>query len=313
MALSLNADEATDAVLSLLGLPDAGTWATTTNSITYTNWAHLPEWIEKVLDVSWCVIYGRVSVGEGSAHSLWYLKHNGLSADPSVQLTVSVHVETRANGDGMLDMAASKQAVRRRLAEVIDSTDFLIERVWTRGDLSEFGEYSVQFAGGGGWVVAAGQTVIEIYDDNYMLTSETFERYARKLLEHTIRRDSPPLTILNIKRGPMLSLTRTDDNHNLRPRRIKVCSVDPKFYLWFELDKPVIAARATVKGSAPAISSGTWVVEKGVSVRTVKLEFTIARLGHHVEEVHAYFAESETMVSRSQTFEIEVVHTQQTP
>lgn len=209
-------------------------------------------------------------------------------------------------------MAASKRAVRRHLAKIIDSIDFAIELVWARGDLSEYGEYSVRYAAGdiGCAIIAAGPTVVEIYDSNRMLPLEMFDSYARKLLEYTVRRDSPPLTAPIVKRGPMLSLS-DDDNHNSRPTRIKIRPVDPDFFLWFELDKPIAAAKATVEGSAPAISCGTWEVEVGV--RMVKLHFTVARVGYHVEEVHAYFADSEAMLSTSQTFEIEVVYTQQTP
>ncbi|SJL08249.1 uncharacterized protein ARMOST_11612 [Armillaria ostoyae] len=307
---SLSADEAASAVLSLIGLP-AGT--ATTSSITYTNWAYLPEWIEKVLDVSWSVTYGHIGVGEGSANLLWCLKRDGAeidSSESSERLKIRVHVESRANGDGILDMAASKRAVRRHLAKIINSIDFIIELVWARGDLSEYGEYSVRYAAGdtGCAIVAAGPTVIEIYDSNRTLPLEMFDSYARKLLEYTVRRDSPPLTAPVIKRGPMLSLS---DDDNSRSTRTKIRPVDLYFPLWFELDKPIAAAKATVEGSAPAISCGTWEVEVGV--RMVKLDFTVARLGHHVEEVHAYFANSETMLSTSQTFEIEVVYTQQTP
>ncbi|KAK0431680.1 hypothetical protein EV421DRAFT_143868 [Armillaria borealis] len=309
---SLNADEAASAVLSLIGL-SAGT--ATTSSITYTNWAHLPEWIEKVLDVSWSVTYGHIGVGDGSANLLWCLKRDGLgaeidSSESSERLKIRVHVESPANGDGILDMAASKRAVRRHLAKIINSIDFIIELVWARGDLSEYGEYSVRYAAGdtGCAIVAAGPTVIEIYDSNRTLPLEMFDSYARKLLEYTVRRDSPPLAAPVIKRGPMLSLS---DDDNSRPTRIKIRPVDLYFSLWFELDKPIAAAKATVEGSAPAISCGKWKVEVGV--RMVKLDFTVARVGHHVEEVHAYFADSETMFSTSQTFEIEVVYIQQTP
>lgn len=232
--------------------------------------------------------------------------------ESSERLKIRVHVESRANREGILDMAASKRAVRRHLAKIIDSIDFAIELVWARGDLSEYGEYSVRYAAGdiGCAIVAAGPTVVEIYDSNRMLPLEMFDSYARKLLEYTVRRDSPPLTAPIVKRGPMLSLS-DDDNHNSRPTRIKIRPVDPDFFLWFELDKPIAAAKATVEGSAPAISCGIWEVEVGV--RMVKLHFTVARVGYHVEEVHAYFADSEAMLSTSQTFEIEVVYTQQTP
>ncbi|KAK0236988.1 hypothetical protein EDD85DRAFT_790693 [Armillaria nabsnona] len=180
------ADEAASAVLGLLGLPDTGT--ATTSPIMYVNWAQLPEWFEKMLDNSWRVTYGGVGVREGSAHSLWCLKRNGLGADnidSPAQLKITVHIESREDGDGTLDIASSKQVARRCLANIINSTAFLIESVWTRGDLSEFGEYSVQYTDGGGCIaVAASQTVVEICD-NHTLTLETFNWRARKLLEYT--------------------------------------------------------------------------------------------------------------------------------
>ncbi len=136
------------------------------------------------MDDSRRVTYGRVSVREGSAHSVWCLKRNGDSIVSPAQLRITVHIESWEDGEGRLDMASSKRAARRCLA---NSTAFLIESVWTRGNLTEFGDYSVRYADGAGCIaIAAGQTVIEICD-NRTLSSETFNRYARKLLEYLYR------------------------------------------------------------------------------------------------------------------------------
>ncbi len=94
---SQSLDEATSTILKLAGLADAET--ATTSSITYANWALLPEWIEKVLDESWRITYGRVGVGEATAHSVWCLKRQG--ADEA-ELTIRVFVESQANPDGIL-------------------------------------------------------------------------------------------------------------------------------------------------------------------------------------------------------------------
>ncbi|PBK71926.1 hypothetical protein ARMSODRAFT_1083274 [Armillaria solidipes] len=301
--LSLSADEAASAVLSCIGLPAAGT--ATTSSITYANWAHLPEWIERVLDDSWRVTYGGVGVGEGSAHSVWDLKRQGADTP---RLIIRVFVESQTNADGVLDMAASKQAARRRLARIINSTDWLIECVWTRGNLSAFGDDSVRYADGGGCVIViAGPTVIEICDESDTLPWERFERYVHTLLGHTIRRNSPPPTMPIIKRGPLVSLA--SDNHNSCPRRITIRPVDPRFSVWFELDRPIAAADAFVKKSTsdPAVSHENCEVEGGVRVHFM---FVIAKVGHHVVEVHAHFADSETMMSRIQIFEVDVAYTE---
>ncbi|KAK0433601.1 hypothetical protein EV421DRAFT_1909938 [Armillaria borealis] len=160
-----------------------------------------------------------------------------------------VHVESREDGDGML--ASSKRAARRCLA-IINSTAFLIESVWTRGNLSEFGEYSVRYADGGGCIaVAAGQTV---------------------LLEYTVRRDSPPVAVPIVKRGPLVSLISDDHGHS-RPGKIQVRAVKSRFSLRFELEKHIAAAEATVEGSAKAVSFEIYVVEE-----SVKVEFTFG--GH---------------------------------
>ncbi|KAK0421615.1 hypothetical protein EV421DRAFT_1747062 [Armillaria borealis] len=306
---SLSADELTSTILKLAGLADAET-ATTMSSITYANWANLPEWIEKVLDDSWRVTYGSVGVGEGSAHSVWDLKRQGADTP---QLTIRVFVESQTNADGVLDIAASKQAARRRLARIIDSTDYFIELVWMRGNLSAFGDDSVRYAdGGGGVIVIAGQTVIEICDEgDTKLPWESFERYVHALLEHTIRRNSPPRapTMPTIKRGPLVSLA--SDNPNSCPRKITIRPVDSRFSLWFELDRPVAAADAIVivkeSTSDPAVSHENCEVEGGVRVRFM---FVIAKVGHHVVEVHAHFADSETMMSRTQIFEVDVAYTE---
>ncbi|KAK0447914.1 uncharacterized protein EV420DRAFT_865141 [Desarmillaria tabescens] len=202
-------------------------------------------------------------------------------------------------------MAASKQAALRKLARIITSTSRDIKDVWTRGELDEFGEYSVQDLDGGRFVLVAGQTVLDIRDRGPMyLTAEAFEGYARKLLEHTVRRDSPPLAAPVIKRGPLLSLTdKHDESH---PKKIQIRSVIPRFSLWFELGRPIAVADAIVEGAEDAISIESRVVEGDVRV---KFTFAVAMPGHHLVEVHANFADSETMVSTSQMFEVEVIYT----
>ncbi|KAK0236996.1 hypothetical protein EDD85DRAFT_1023740 [Armillaria nabsnona] len=297
---SLSADEATSTILKLAGLPDTGT--APTSSITYANWALLPEWIEKVLDESWRITYGRIGVGEANAHSVWDLKRPGADTP---QLTIRVFVESQTNADGILDMAASKQAARRQLARIINSTDYFIERVWMCGNLSAFGDDSVRYTDGGGCIIViAGQTVIEICDEGDILPSERFERYVRTLLEHTIRRDSPTPTMPIIKRGPLVSLA--SDNPNSCPRKITIRSVDPRFSVWFEMDRPIAAADAVVKGSDRAVKHENCKVEGSVRVHFM---FVIAKEGHHVVEVHAHFADSETMMSRTQIFEDDVAYT----
>ncbi|PBK71905.1 hypothetical protein ARMSODRAFT_954724 [Armillaria solidipes] len=291
---SPSANEVANAVLSALGLP-----AEANSPITYVKWAHLREWINEVLDDSWCVKCGRVGVGEATAHALWYLKHKANSDS----LKITVYVESPTDADGVLDMAASRQAARQCLANFITSTDAPIQLIWTRGELNEFGEYSVRYADGGRCIiVAAGQTVVEILNNGNSLTAETFKGCARKLLEHTIRRDGPPLTAPIIKRGPFLSMTA--GNHDEHPSKLLVHSVDGRFSLYFELDKPVATANATTEGCAYLFDK--YIQEVTADSVTVELKM-LARsvMGSHV--VKAHFADSDTMISRSQTVEIEVV------
>ncbi|KAK0236971.1 hypothetical protein EDD85DRAFT_1007446 [Armillaria nabsnona] len=282
-------DDAASEILRLIGLPEAGS---TTSSITYANWAHLREWINEVLDDSWCVKYGRVSVGEATAHALWNLKHKGNSDS----LRITVYVESPTDADGVLDMAASRQAARWCLANFITSTDFPIQLIWTRGDLDEFGEYSVRYADGGRCIiVAAGQTIVEILNSGNSLTAETFEECARKLLEHTIRRDSPPLTAPIIKRGPFLSMTA--GNHDEHPSKLLVHNVDGRFSLYFELDKPIAAANATIEGCAFIFGKYVQEVTADSVIVELKMLMSLSFMGNRV--VKAHFADSDTMISRS--------------
>ncbi|KAK0440383.1 uncharacterized protein EV420DRAFT_1132974 [Desarmillaria tabescens] len=292
-------------VLSPLGLPDAGT---TTSSIIYANWAHLPEWIKEVLGDNWYIIAksGYVGVTEASTDACWWLERKGAKTSTSTMISINVHVASQLDADGVLDMAASKQAARRCLAGIITSTSRDIKDVWTRGGLDEFGECSVQDLDGSRFVLVAGQTVLDIRDRGMDLTAEVFEGYARKLLEHTVRRDSPlPLTAPIIKRGPLLSLSDKYDLES-RPKNIQIRSVVPRFSLWFELRGPIAVADATVEGSADDISLESRVVEEDVRVR---FTFAVATPGHHLVEVHAHFADSETMVLTSQMFEVELLYT----
>ncbi|KAK0216098.1 hypothetical protein IW262DRAFT_194678 [Armillaria fumosa] len=291
---SLSDDEDANAVLNTLGLP-----AEANSRITYVKWAHLQEWIKEVLGDSWYVKYGRVGVGEGTAHALWYLKHKCNSDS----LKIRVFTESSTDADGVLDMAASRQAARQRLARLITSTDYLYQIVWTRGKLDKFSEYSVRFANGGRCIiVAAGQTVVEIRNSGDSLTAEIFEDYARRLLEHTIRRDGPPLTAPIIKRGPFLSMAAGDDDEH--PRKLLVHSVDGRFSLYFELDKPIAAANATTEGCAYMFDKYIQEITADSVIVELKM-LDRSHPGSHM--VKAHFADSDTMVSRSQTVEIEVV------
>ncbi|KAK0216116.1 hypothetical protein IW262DRAFT_1299370 [Armillaria fumosa] len=234
--------------------PDAGT--ATTSFMTYANRANLPEWIEQVLDESWCITYGHV-------------------------------VEPQTDADGVLDMVANKQAARRRLARIIDSTDWLIEFVWTRRNLSASGDDSVRYADDGGCVIdIAGQTVREIRSH----TAGAYYSQERTTPHHAI-----------FERGPLVSLT--SDNHNPCLRN----SVDPQFSIWFEFDRSVAAADAIVIRSRSdwAVSHENCVVGGGIRVQ---FTFAIVKERRHVE-VHANFADSETMMPRTQIFKVDLAYT----
>lgn len=129
-------------------------------------------------------------------------------------------------------MSSFKRAARRCLADILNSITFLVEFVWTRGDLNEFGEYSMRYTDDGGCiVVAAGPTVIEVCD-NRTLSLEIFNRYARKLL-YTVRRESPPVILPSDRHGSLVSL----NNDHSHPRKNQVRAVKSHFSLWFEPDK----------------------------------------------------------------------------
>ncbi|KAK0497628.1 hypothetical protein EDD18DRAFT_1330809 [Armillaria luteobubalina] len=174
---------------------------------------------------------------------------------------------------------------------------------WTRGQLDEFSEYSVRYTDGGRCIiVAAGQTVVKIRKSGDSLTAEIFEDCARRLLEHTIRRDGPTLTAPTIKRGPLLSMAA--GNHDEHPSKLLVHSDDGRFSLYFELDKPVAAANATTEGCAYMFDK--YVQEITADCVIVELKMLDRSYpGSHMVKVH--FADSDTMVSISQTVETEVV------
>ncbi len=293
-------------VLALIGLPEACT-TPAISSITYANWVHLPDWIKEVLGDDWQVRSGYVSVMDAASHASWLLGpgRKGSGANTSPGIDVQVYVQSNTDADGVLDMVASKQATRRCLAGIITGTSRVITEVWTRGKLDEFGERSVQYIGGGRFIVVTGQTIVDIRDSRTSeLDAEVFEVYAYKLLEHTVRRNSPPLTAPIIKRGPLLSLSGNQDHS--RPRNFQIRSVvKARFSFWFELETPIAAADASVEGSDDAISLEECVIEEGVRV---KFTFAVATPGHHIVEVHAEFADLETLVSTSQMVEVEVFY-----
>ncbi|KAK0480491.1 hypothetical protein EDD18DRAFT_1205432 [Armillaria luteobubalina] len=288
---------ASSEVLTLVGLPEAGT---ANSSITYVHWAHLPEWIKKVLGEDWRAAgSGYVSVKEATTHASWRLERKRAKKstyEPAIR--IDVYVQSHTDADEVLDLAASKQATRHFLASILSSTSRHIKEVWTRGKLDEFGEYSMQYIRGGRFIVVAGPTIIDIWRDMER-TVEHFEDYALKLLEHTIRRDSPALTAPVIIRGP-LSVQYHEDE---RPNKILVHSVDERFELYFELDRPIAAANATTEGWVFLFNK--WVQDVAEDSVTVRLMFMVQEMGSHVVKVH--FADSETLISRTQTIEVEVV------
>ncbi|KAK0480512.1 hypothetical protein EDD18DRAFT_1439502 [Armillaria luteobubalina] len=293
------------AVSALIEPPEAWT-SPATSPITYANWAHLPEWIKEALGDDWHIWSGHVSVMEAASHACWWLGPGPVGSSTSPAINVNVYVQSHTDANGALDMAASRQATRHRLERIINSHSRVITEVWTRGKLDEYGECSVQYIEGDRFVVVAGQTIVDIRDARtFDLAVEIFEDYAYKLLNHTVRRKSPPLTAPVIKRGPLLSLTSGKQDLS-RPRKIQIRSVvNARFSFWFELETPIAVADARVEASADAIELERCVVEEGVRV---KFTFGLARQGHHVVEVCTEFADSETLVSTSQTVEVEVFY-----
>ncbi|KAK0455273.1 uncharacterized protein EV420DRAFT_1644911 [Desarmillaria tabescens] len=275
----------------------------TPNSVSHINWAHVPEWINDVLDEDWGVKFGRVSVGDSTTHAFWHLGHD--KAEEGSPLRVNVHVESVVNLSGALDTAGSEQAARDRLGTILTSTDRDPEALWVRGTLDEFGQYSLQYASdvaAGRVVVVAGNAIVDI---SGMSSSAALEDYARKLLGHTVRRDGPPLTMPAIKRGPVRTTGNQesmllDDNTG----RTTVQGVDTRFSLYFELDKGVAAASATPEGTG--ILFDKYVIEEGLDgAVAVDFMFVAHELGAHTVKVH--FTDMETMVSVSKTIEVDVV------
>ncbi|KAK0447908.1 uncharacterized protein EV420DRAFT_1568187 [Desarmillaria tabescens] len=293
-------DEDTSSVLSLVGLPETGS---TTSSVTYANWAHLPKWINSVLGDDWHSVakLGYINVTEATTHAFWCLEREGAEIGTSPVISINVHVASQTDANGVLDMAASKQAARCWLASIIASTSNDVKSLWIRGDHDEFGDYSVQYAEGilhGRVVVVAGPTVVDIR--GISRTAELFDGCARRLLEYTVGRNSPPLTMPVIKRGPFLSMV--GGNHDL-PSKILVRSVDARLSLYFELERPIAAANATTERSTLVFDQ--YVIEEVTEESvTVKLVFMVQKLGSYIVQVH--FADSETMISRTQVVEIEV-------
>ncbi len=292
----LDHTDSSSKVLTLVGLPET---ETASSSITYVHWVHLPEWIKKVLGENWRANdSGYVSVTEATTHASWWLERKRTKKSTyELAIKIEVYVQSHTDADGVLDLAASKQATRRCLASIITSTSRVITEVWTRGKLDGFGECSVQYIRGGRFIVVAGPTIIDIQGER---TMKLFESCALKLLEHTIRRDSPALTAPVIMRGPFLSMQNYEKE---LPNKILVHSVNERFSLYFQLDKPIAAANATIEGWAFLFNK--YVQEVAEDSVTVRLMFMVQKMGSHMVKVH--FADSETLVSRTQTIEVEVV------
>ncbi|KAL1738417.1 hypothetical protein HDZ31DRAFT_51040, partial [Schizophyllum fasciatum] len=277
-------------------------------SVTHVDWAQTPGWLAAALGDTWTVRFENVTAADGCARAFFHLADT-TSADSAIRVSVSVH--TVAAADSAVDVARSADAARNRAIDILDSTDRDPEALWARGALDEFGDWSVQYRadiGAGRVLVGAGNTVVDI---SGMASTAALDAHARRLLQHVVRRDAPPLKLPTLRSGRLASsgavrgLAEMQEGEALS---VRVQGVSMNFAVYFEVGAAVAAVGATSETTALLFDKA--VVERGRSEgegetrQMVHFTFVAREVGTHRAWIHV--ADAETMVTKTHLLEVEV-------
>ncbi|KAL5480174.1 hypothetical protein ACEPAI_1444 [Sanghuangporus weigelae] len=114
--------------------------AASPSSVSQKDWAHLPEWVETALALgeNAKVLFGQTRASDASAQASWLV-----AGVQDLQLKLDIHVETRVDANGDLDVKSSLDAARNYFASVLQNLQRNLDEVWMQSGLDEYGESSV--------------------------------------------------------------------------------------------------------------------------------------------------------------------------
>ncbi|KAL1740089.1 hypothetical protein HDZ31DRAFT_68281 [Schizophyllum fasciatum] len=299
------------AVLELFDRLVACQTAADAANIAHVGWAQVPVWLSAVLGDAWVVRYENVTAADGCARAFFHLADTS-SADDAIRVNVSVH--TVASADGMVDVMRSGVAARDCAVNIIGSVDRDPDTLWERGALDEFGDWSVRYGPNvraGRVIVGAGNAVVDI---SGMSSTAALEGHARRLLQHVVRRDAPPLTMPVLREGlaaPLTASLGVVQPEHAQDVWVRVEGVDVDFTLYFEAGGPIASAAATCETGA--ILFDKFEDERELPPREgqeseggrVRFTFITRELGAH--EVRIHVADGKSMVTKTYLVNVKVV------
>ena len=267
-------------------------------TVTHVDWARLPTWLQVTLGDTWSVDHGWVTVSEAEVQALWYLSD-------AARNTIRVHVVVASalTPNGGLNVEESAAIVRDRIHSILRSTQR--DDVWVTRTLPGLEEASLQYAddsGAGRVIVVAGNVVMDIEG---MTSGSALMPHALKLLNHTARRNRPPLVVPVMQRRA-IKIGVDGATTGAETDVITVTGIDTRFSVVFWVGCEIAAVGAASDHGTGVLFDRHTVDELGSGRgRTVELFFIAREVGRH--RVHMYVADLETMVQVKSALEVEVV------
>ncbi|KAL5512361.1 hypothetical protein ACEPAG_3353 [Sanghuangporus baumii] len=269
--------------------------AASPNSVSQKDWAQLPEWIETVLGENAKVLFGQIRASDTSAQASWLV-----AGVQDLQLKLDIHVETRVDANGDLDVESSLDAARNYLASVLQSLQRNPDEVWMQSGLDEYGESSVQYAdniAAGRIVLMSGNAIIDIRGAS---SSTALLPSARTLLEHTtVEGPIPRLVPLVLD----YSFEVPEENRGDADHTVK--GTDAEFVIRCGVNTRIASAGAYVADDGILLSKYEVTEVEGQNGSAVALTFITREVGSH--EVALYFAEWSTMACGTKKITVDVV------
>lgn len=280
-------------------------------AIIHLDWAHVDDWLSDTLDGQWSVAFKTLEASKGNAHVFWHLA----GTDDAV-VRITVDVETVTTDAGELDVQRSADAARNAAALLLSSTEREPSEVWTRGELSEFGDYTFQYADtvlAGRCVVVAGNTVVDIAGGD---STAALVPIARRLLEHVVQRDRDgdvPL-MPTLSHGRAISLVMPPNSgspeavsaeapiFNEPDRSVTIRGTDARLTLEFEVDSAVSIADATSEEGKVLLDKSEIVNDGEQSI--VRFVLIAREVGTHATHLHV--THDKTLVTSTYTINIKV-------
>jgi len=272
-----------------------------------TRWDDVPSWVKTVLGDSCDVAYRKIHIGETQVDALWHL--TGVKGSGDGNVMVRVRVETRVDGDGKLDTAASSAAISKRLVAEVTNTQLdlgvdysEISTLWVPAKLDDYGETSIQHAPGilrGRILIVSGNCMIDIRGGT---SSEDLVPVARSLLKHTTAEKPFTLHVPHLARHSY-HIPKANRGSQEDDRVVK--GIGSSFEIKCHVDGIASSASAHVEDLGLLLSKTEIETNAANKTSTVTFTFVTRKVGIHA--VHLQFTESASLTVKTELIQVKVV------